>query len=192
MFDTHPDRSVIRDNVTLWLGLHQLGCVISPTMGYPGVGPLGAALPEERLGAQPGAMSHRDGQRRTATDRVTGVCGRTRFRLSPPGSNGSRSARHEPANYRCRVSFRQLGPSAACRPRRAIGETRDLLPLCRAESATHGCLATVDPDEGTVQRTTGARADQFGRLRARRPPCGRPRGLALSTNLRRGRLGWRW
>ena len=29
--DPHPDRLVNRDNVTLWLGLHQLGCVISPT-----------------------------------------------------------------------------------------------------------------------------------------------------------------
>src|SRR5665647_2369202 len=31
--DTHPDRSVNRDTVTLWLGLHQLGCVISPRVG---------------------------------------------------------------------------------------------------------------------------------------------------------------
>ena len=37
--DTHPDRSVNRDNVTLWLGLHQLGCVISPRVGQPSIEP---------------------------------------------------------------------------------------------------------------------------------------------------------
>ena len=37
--DTHTDRTVNRDNVTLWLGLHQLGCVISPSVGQPSIEP---------------------------------------------------------------------------------------------------------------------------------------------------------
>ena len=92
------------------------------------------------------------------------------------------------------LSERPAGQNDGSRPvaRGQRSTTRDRLPLCRAASAAHRCLATVDPDGGAVQQTTGAGADQFVRLRARRPPCGRPRGLAPSTKLRCRRSGWRW
>lgn len=136
--------------------------------------------PRPRWHRRPGRRGHRDHR---SPDRCSihlhrrqRPLGRVRVRPDKPAAGTANAGQND-------------GSRAVVRGRRST--TRDLLPLCRAERATHGCLATVDPDEGTVQRTTGARADQFGRLRARRPPCGRPRGLALSTNLRRGRLGCR-